>query len=251
MLPISVIIPARNEAANIARVVRCYKQVAAQVVVFDDWSNDNTGSIAAQHGADVIGLPERTCHIPVPLGQPIGTIAAANAGLKYAKQPWVATVSANDGVLDVNTLYRLTEPLNCDVCPTYVAGRVQFCEGRKRWVSLEPHGAGALWNRRALGEGFREYLGSRADHHRLLELAHGRVLTPAIVQQFHVNRTSNYWIERESAEWRRQTQIYFRHDPVFGYWRRVLSRIRDDLPWWLFNPLARAVANATERRWRA
>jgi glycosyltransferase involved in cell wall biosynthesis len=51
---IVVLIPARDEAANLARLVPKLVAQFGRVVVFDDESSDGTGLIAAQHGAEVI-----------------------------------------------------------------------------------------------------------------------------------------------------------------------------------------------------
>jgi len=48
-----VLIPARNEAATIGRVVTGCRQAGFAVLVIDDGSNDETARLAAQAGADV------------------------------------------------------------------------------------------------------------------------------------------------------------------------------------------------------
>src|SRR5262249_5078301 len=52
-LPITVIIPVRNEAQNLPQ---CLKSLAGlgEVIVVDSLSNDNTCEIARQHGARVV-----------------------------------------------------------------------------------------------------------------------------------------------------------------------------------------------------
>ncbi|MCS6790846.1 MAG: glycosyltransferase [Bacteroidia bacterium] len=57
MLPVSVIIPARNEADNIAKLIQSLKGQTtppAEIIVVDAGSSDDTAAIAAQAGARVI-----------------------------------------------------------------------------------------------------------------------------------------------------------------------------------------------------
>jgi glycosyltransferase involved in cell wall biosynthesis len=52
-----ILIPARNEAATIGRVVRGCRRAGFFVMVIDDASSDATALLAAQAGAEVIALP--------------------------------------------------------------------------------------------------------------------------------------------------------------------------------------------------
>jgi glycosyltransferase involved in cell wall biosynthesis len=52
-----VLIPVRNEAAAIARVVRDCRRAGFAVTVIDDASRDDTARLAAEAGADVLPLP--------------------------------------------------------------------------------------------------------------------------------------------------------------------------------------------------
>lgn len=73
-----VVIPARNEAATIADVVGSHRATdypgRHHVVVVDDASEDDTGTLARQAGAEVIAAP------PLPAGWS-GKLAALNAGI--------------------------------------------------------------------------------------------------------------------------------------------------------------------------
>lgn len=58
---VSVVVPARNEAAQLPRLLRSLSGSGAEVVVVDDDSTDGTPSIATTHGARVVSsapLPE-------------------------------------------------------------------------------------------------------------------------------------------------------------------------------------------------
>ncbi|HUB68537.1 MAG TPA: glycosyltransferase family 2 protein [Candidatus Methylacidiphilales bacterium] len=59
--PVLVIIPARNEAASIGRVVRGCCRAGFAVRVIDDTSSDGTALLARQAGADVVSLAG-SCH---------------------------------------------------------------------------------------------------------------------------------------------------------------------------------------------
>ncbi len=53
LLPLSVIIPVRNEAHNLSRCLEALKSVG-EVYVIDSQSNDDTGAIARSYGAKVV-----------------------------------------------------------------------------------------------------------------------------------------------------------------------------------------------------
>jgi chlorobactene glucosyltransferase len=62
---LSIIIPARNEASNLSRLLPSLQQLRypgpVELIVVDDGSTDRTGQIAAAHGAQVVhidGLPD-------------------------------------------------------------------------------------------------------------------------------------------------------------------------------------------------
>ena len=52
-----ILIPARNEAATIGRIVRGCRRAGFSVMVIDDASSDATARLAAQAGAEVVALP--------------------------------------------------------------------------------------------------------------------------------------------------------------------------------------------------
>jgi 4,4'-diaponeurosporenoate glycosyltransferase len=51
---VSVVVPARNEAAQLPRLLRSLSGTQAEVVVVDDGSTDGTASVATTHGATVV-----------------------------------------------------------------------------------------------------------------------------------------------------------------------------------------------------
>ncbi|MDQ6759118.1 MAG: glycosyltransferase [Acidobacteriota bacterium] len=83
---ISVVIPARDEEANITGVVTSF--AGAPVIVVDDGSNDRTVELARQAGAAVIPAPPLD---PRLMGKPNACLAGAQASDSY----WILFVDAD------------------------------------------------------------------------------------------------------------------------------------------------------------
>lgn len=83
---LTVIIPARNEAANMKRVVGSFPDV--DVVVVDDGSTDGTAELARAAGAQVIPAP------PLPPGH-MGKPNACHAGALASPTNWLLFVDAD------------------------------------------------------------------------------------------------------------------------------------------------------------
>jgi glycosyltransferase involved in cell wall biosynthesis len=117
--PITVIMPAYNEAEAVSGVVQAVPRhmcgLACDVIVIDDGSADGTGRQASQAGALV-------CRLPVNLGQG----QALRLGYRLAKDraaELIATVDA-DGQFDPRELPALVAPL--------VSGDADFVNGSRR-----------------------------------------------------------------------------------------------------------------------
>ena len=85
-LDVTVVIPARNEAANIARAVKSFPGV--RVIVVDDDSTDETAELARAAGANVIAAPR------LHRGE-VGKPNACAAGAKAATSRWILFVDAD------------------------------------------------------------------------------------------------------------------------------------------------------------
>jgi cellulose synthase/poly-beta-1,6-N-acetylglucosamine synthase-like glycosyltransferase len=83
---VSVVIPARNEEANIQRVVRSFE--GTPVIVVDDDSTDRTAELAREAGATVIPAP------PLTKGH-LGKPNACLAGARASDSAWILFVDAD------------------------------------------------------------------------------------------------------------------------------------------------------------
>ena len=84
-LPLSIVIPARDEADRIGAMVAAHRW-AAEIIVVDNGSTDRTTAIAAEAGARVIAAP----------GITIG--AARNRGADAARHQWILALDADERV---------------------------------------------------------------------------------------------------------------------------------------------------------
>ena len=81
-----IIIPALNEAASIARVIRKTRECGWQdILVVDDYSSDNTGQIAVRNGAEMLRLPMN-----------LGAWGAIQTGMGYALEKGYTSVVTMD-----------------------------------------------------------------------------------------------------------------------------------------------------------
>jgi hypothetical protein len=86
---VSVVIPAYNREASIARAVqsalRQEPRRPAEVIVIDDCSTDDTAAAAHRAGAHVLRHDANR-----------GVGAARNSGMRHASQPWIAFLDSDD-----------------------------------------------------------------------------------------------------------------------------------------------------------
>jgi cellulose synthase/poly-beta-1,6-N-acetylglucosamine synthase-like glycosyltransferase/peptidoglycan/xylan/chitin deacetylase (PgdA/CDA1 family) len=130
--PVSVIVPAYNEAANIAATVRSlvasdYPQV--EVIVVDDGSSDGTADIVER-----LGLPGVYVVRQANAGKP----AALNTGIRYARGDLLVLVDG-DTVFEPGAVGRLVQPL-ADRRVGAVSGNTKVANRKGllgRWQHLE------------------------------------------------------------------------------------------------------------------
>ena len=121
---ISIIIPARNEEANIARLLESIQQQSSpplETIVVNDGSTDNTASIASQLGArviDVAALPDGWMGKPWACQQGAHAANTANS----ATGDWLLFLDA-DLILEPSALHALS----------------QVCAGSDQVHSVCPH----------------------------------------------------------------------------------------------------------------
>ena len=124
---ISIIIPARNEETNIARLLESIQQQSSpplETIVVNDGSTDNTASIASQLGArviDVEALPDGWMGKPWACQQGAHAANAANTA-NSATGDWLLFLDA-DLILEPSALHALS----------------QVCAGSDQVHSVCPH----------------------------------------------------------------------------------------------------------------
>ncbi|GAA5336418.1 MULTISPECIES: glycosyltransferase family 2 protein [Thermus] len=96
----TVLIPAYNEEATIAQVVRVAQEAGFPVVVADDGSKDGTAQRAEEAGAEVVRLPENR-----------GKGGAIAEGLKRVMTPHVILLDADLLGLKPEHLHALLDPV--------------------------------------------------------------------------------------------------------------------------------------------
>lgn len=132
MGPVSIVVPAYNEAANIAATVRSlvgsdYPEL--EVIVVDDGSTDNTAQIVWD-----LGLPEVRVVRQPNAGKP----AALNTGIAHAAYDLIVLVDG-DTVFAVDAVGRLVQPF-ADPKVGAVSGNTKVANRRGllgRWQHLE------------------------------------------------------------------------------------------------------------------
>ncbi len=149
-----LVLPARDEAADVGSVVRRGRTQGLQVIVVDDHSTDRTAEIARAAGADVLSLPFHA-----------GNWTAIQTGLRYARSlryGYVVTLDA-DGQHDpeqaLDLLARMDQPGAPHViiasCPARANQRRKLAWRVLRWLSGLPFDD--------LTSGFRVYDRTAAD----------------------------------------------------------------------------------------
>lgn len=121
-----VVIPARDEAADVSEVVRRVIESGLPAVVVDDYSTDDTADIARRAGASVLRLPFHA-----------GAWAAIQTGMRFAAArgyEFVATLDA-DGQHDPASLETLLHRVDANDRPNVVIGACLERANRRRRIA--------------------------------------------------------------------------------------------------------------------
>ena len=130
-MKLSVVIPTRNEADNIANCIRAFDEVRdeVEIIVVDNSSTDDTKRIAADLGAKVLDKgPERS--------------AQRNLGWRTATADWVVVLDA-DMILPQETIKEIF-----DSCASLTSGEdtaSPFKSGEADSSSLQKDAISAFW----------------------------------------------------------------------------------------------------------
>ena len=120
-----IVIPAYNEAARVAAVVRDVRGVlpSADVLVVDDGSADHTGREAIRAGASVVTMPVNS-----------GYGAALQTGYKYAVRHGYRIIGQldADGQHEAKYLLPMLEALESDGCDVVIGSRFLGRDGHYR-----------------------------------------------------------------------------------------------------------------------
>lgn len=114
MPPISIIIPALNEAESIGRVVTSMPwQLIAECIVVDNGSTDATASIAQAAGARIVTSQK---------GYGAACLAGSNAALPTST---ILVYMDGDGSDIIDDLSRLTDPITSDEADFVIGSRIR------------------------------------------------------------------------------------------------------------------------------
>lgn len=126
---VSVVVPARDEAARIGPLLAALRGApdVVAVVVVDDGSSDATAAVAAAAGASVVTAP------PPPVGW-AGKTWATSVGLGAVATEWVVVLDADvepDPVLPRSAVHRAVAD---DLDVLTLAAQADLADGPARWL---------------------------------------------------------------------------------------------------------------------
>ncbi|WP_165225214.1 glycosyltransferase family 2 protein [Aquisphaera insulae] len=229
--PVSVIVPVKNEAANL-RLCLPALDWADEVFVVDSQSRDETAAVAAEHGATVVQFHFNGSY-PKKKNWALDNLPFRNA--------WVLIVDA-DEVVTPDLAAEITRRIETGEAEGYYLNSQYFFLGRR----IRHCGYSECWNLRLFRHELGRYermvddTGGRAgdnEAHEHVELA-GRVLRLEHQLDHHAYPTIAAWVEKHNryAVWEAAMYERFRDEPIpegIGAgkrFKRILKKIYLRLP---------------------
>lgn len=204
-VPLTVVIAAHNEASQIEACVRSVSW-AAEVLVVENDSTDDTVELARSAGATVFSHPFRTIGIQ------------RNAAIARATHPWVLVLDADE---------RATPALGAEIARRIAqAGVEAFRVPRRNWfLGEEIRHSG--WNRDRPVRLFRSHLryDERPVHEHILTTSAPGTLGEALLHQPYAT-LSEYFekLGRYSRDWAKQNRERGRRASLFALLVRPQAR---------------------------
>ena len=175
-LPISAVIITKNEASTIARCIQAVQQVAAEVIIIDAFSTDETVAIAKDLGAKVF---QKTW---------IGYAHNKNYGNQIAQYDWILSIDA-DEVLSptlISTIQQLTLANNT----IYAVNRLVNYGGQ--WVKHS--GWHPDWKVRLFNRQTTQWAETDLVHERLLyPPSNHQVRLKGVVYHYSYKNSEDHW----------------------------------------------------------
>lgn len=222
--PLSVIVPVKNEAANLRRCLPALAW-ADEIFVVDSQSEDDTATVASQHGAKVVQF-HFNGRYPKKKNWSLDNLPFRNE--------WVLIVDA-DEVVPPELAAEIERRIQIDEADGYYLNMKYFFLGRR----LRHCGYSECWNlrlfRHALGryEAIPAAAGSTAgdnEAHEHVELL-GRVLRLTHELDHHAYPTVSAFIEKHNryATWEAENYDRFLREPIpvgIGAGKRLKRRLK-------------------------
>ena len=111
---IALLIPARNEALSLPRVLRAVPSQIDRVVVIDNGSTDATAFIAQEHGASVVSVPEAG----------YGRSCLAGIAFLRSNPPDIVAFADGDGSDEISRLIELIDHMTTNAADLVMEKRI-------------------------------------------------------------------------------------------------------------------------------
>ncbi len=132
---IVAVVPARNECTRIAAVIETMPACVTRIIVVDDASDDETGSLAK--AAD----PQRVLVLRHPVRRGVGAAIETGYARAFAEGADVAVVLAGDGQMDPKDMRALLAPIHAKRAGYVKGNRLGAADARaqmstSRWLGI-------------------------------------------------------------------------------------------------------------------